>query len=186
MRIAISGASGTGKTTLAKAIAAHYGIPINPIGSRDVAVAMGFRNPYDVDAAGKRSEFQRELFHQKRQWELDHEHFVTDRSVYDNLTYTALHAPASVTELEISAYKIAATRYDMTFLLDYRHFQRLDDGVRIQNKGYHAIYHQLLRSFYPDHQRTPSFAVIHGDDPLARFAVARLYIQNSLPSEILP
>lgn len=53
MRVAICGASGTGKTTLAKAIAEEFGLPINPVGSRSVAKKMGFANPYDVDMASE-------------------------------------------------------------------------------------------------------------------------------------
>ena len=57
MRIAFCGASGTGKSTLAKWIVENAaelkldGIELNPVGSRSVAKAMGFSSPYDVDKA---------------------------------------------------------------------------------------------------------------------------------------
>ncbi len=51
IRVGFTGASGTGKTTLAKAIAECFGVPLNPVGSRSVAKSMGFDNPYDVDKA---------------------------------------------------------------------------------------------------------------------------------------
>lgn len=51
MRIAFAGSSGTGKTTLARFVSETYGLPINPVGSRSVAQAMGFSSPYDVDRA---------------------------------------------------------------------------------------------------------------------------------------
>lgn len=51
LRIAFCGASGTGKTTLAKAIQQKYGLELNPVGSRSVSKAMGFDSPYDVDKA---------------------------------------------------------------------------------------------------------------------------------------
>lgn len=49
MRIGFTGASGTGKTTLAKAISEKLCLPMNPVGSRSTAGSMGFDNPYDVD-----------------------------------------------------------------------------------------------------------------------------------------
>lgn len=51
IRIAFVGASGTGKTTVARALAARLDIPMNPVGSRSVAQEMGFESPYDVDNA---------------------------------------------------------------------------------------------------------------------------------------
>jgi hypothetical protein len=51
MRIAFVGASGTGKTTVAKVLAERLGLPFNPVGSRSTAKAMGFEGPYDVDKA---------------------------------------------------------------------------------------------------------------------------------------
>ena len=51
MRIAFCGASGTGKTTLAKWLAEELKYEMNPVGSRSTARRMGFNNPYDVDKA---------------------------------------------------------------------------------------------------------------------------------------
>lgn len=51
MRLAFCGASGTGKTTLARMWSRLTGDELNPVGSRSVAAEMGFRSPYDVDRA---------------------------------------------------------------------------------------------------------------------------------------
>lgn len=51
MRIAFCGASGTGKTTLAKYLADRVELPFNPVGSRSTAAELGFSSPYDVDKA---------------------------------------------------------------------------------------------------------------------------------------
>lgn len=51
MRIAFTGSSGTGKSTLSEHIAQVLGVPINPVGSRSTAKELGFENPYDVDRA---------------------------------------------------------------------------------------------------------------------------------------
>src|SRR5882724_92658 len=93
IRVAIAGASGTGKTTLAEAIADRYGLPINPVGARLIAASMNLSSPYDVDKLELRAEFQRKLFHGKRYWESQHHCFVTDRTIFDNLAYCLLHVP---------------------------------------------------------------------------------------------
>lgn len=147
MKIAIMGASGTGKTTLATAIASAYGIPLNPIGARSVALDMGFTNPYDVDAAGRRKEFQERLFDEKLIWEHHHDRFVTDRSYLDNLTYCALHMPGELPDDAVENYGAAMSCYDVVFCLWRADFQSLGDSVRQVSKTYHDIYERLLVSF---------------------------------------
>lgn len=148
MRIAIAGASGTGKTTLARAISEHFNIPINPVGARTVALEMGFENPYDVDAAGRRVEFQKKLFEAKRDWELSRDAFVTDRSYLDNLTYCALHMPAELDDDAIEVFSKAMDRYDIVLRLSISSFQNTADGIRKTSKTYHRLYEQLLDGFF--------------------------------------
>lgn len=56
-RIAFTGASGTGKSTLATWVADKLALPLNPVGARSVAKQLGFVNeagdpdPYQVDRA---------------------------------------------------------------------------------------------------------------------------------------
>ena len=153
MRIAIAGASGTGKTTLARAISEKYDLPVNPVGARSVALEMGFQKPYDVDAAGKRVEFQKRLFEAKRAWELEHEAFVTDRTYLDNLTYCSLHMAEHLEEDAIDAFASVMERYDLVFFLPLSVMQELGDGVRKTNLGYHQLYEFLLWR-YLDFART--------------------------------
>jgi len=151
MRIAIAGASGTGKTTLANAIAERYSLPINPVGARSVAKSMGFDNPYDVDKAGRRVEFQRRLFEQKRDWELANDRFVTDRTYLDNLTYCALHMADQLPDNAIEEYMEAMKRYEMVFVMQISEFQSLEDGVRKTSRTYHRLYEELLfRLIFPE------------------------------------
>jgi broad-specificity NMP kinase len=146
MRIAIAGASGTGKTTLARAISEKYQIPVNPVGARSVALEMGFDNPYDVDQAGRRVEFQKRLFESKRDWELAHEDFVTDRTYFDNLTYCTLHMAEHVEESALDVFSSAMRRYDLVFLLHVRNHQKLDLAVNLESRGYHRMYEFVLDS----------------------------------------
>ncbi len=146
MRIAIAGASGTGKSTLARAISEKYNLPINPVGARSVALEMGFDNPYDVDAAGKRVEFQKRLFESKRAWELAHDSFVTDRTYLDNLTYCALHMAEHLEEDQMEEFMKAMSRYDLVLRLPLDTFQDLSDPIRKQSAGYHRMYDLVLEA----------------------------------------
>src|SRR5271156_759782 len=111
-RIAFLGASGTGKTKLVKYLQAKLNLPVNPIGSRSIALEMGFTNPYDVDKHGLRNVFQRKLFASKSQWEAECDDFLTDRTAFDNLAYTLVHGGTETMKLEeLSAYIEAMKRY---------------------------------------------------------------------------
>lgn len=154
MKIAISGASGTGKTTLARALAEYYQIPLNPIGARDVARDMGFASPYEVDQAGKRVEFQERLFIAKRAWEIEHAGgFVTDRSYLDNLTYCALHMAEHVDQPMVQEFMKAMGKYDAVLILPCAVFIQLDDGIRITNPMYHVLYELMLQQLFAMEQR---------------------------------
>ncbi|HMG13781.1 MAG TPA: AAA family ATPase [Gemmatimonadaceae bacterium] len=144
MRIAIAGASGTGKTTLARAISKKYNIPLNPVGARSVALEMGFDNPYDVDKAGCRVKFQNRLFEAKRDWELAHDDFVTDRSYLDNLTYCALHMVDRLDDNALEVFSGSMRRYNFVVRLWKKDFQALDDGIRKTSGAYHDCYEAML------------------------------------------
>ncbi len=145
-RIAFTGASGTGKTTLAKYLAESLALEVNPIGSRSVAKAMGFDSPYDVDAAGKRSEFQRRLLEEKRAWENEHDSFVTDRTTIDNLAYTALHNVESIYEETIASVLDGFERYTHVFFCPIDSFcSPGDDPARVSSLAYHRIYEAQIQ-----------------------------------------
>src|SRR5262245_53754282 len=112
-RVAFIGASGTGKTSIISLLPHVKSLPSR---SREVAVLMGFKTPYEVDAAGKRSEFQERLLTDKIFTESVTDEFITDRSVVDVLTYYAIHDPISVREDLIQETKLALRRYTHVFL----------------------------------------------------------------------
>lgn len=145
MRIAIYGAAGTGKTTLAKMIEEELGVPFNPVGSRFVAASMGFDNPYDVDKAGKRAEFQRRLVAEKVAWEAAHESFVTDRTTFDNIAYTILHDVHAIDESLMAAAFEGFLKYDKVIFCPMRAFWALgDDPARMKSKVYHELYEAVV------------------------------------------
>jgi len=145
VRIAFAGASGTGKTTVAKRISDILGLPLNPVGSRTVARSMGFENPYDVDKAGKRAEFQKRLVTEKMAWETTREAFVSDRTTVDNLCYTVLHDISAVDEDLLSQVEVGMGRYTHVFFFSVNSFcDTSGDSHRIQERTYHDIYEIVL------------------------------------------
>ena len=149
MRIGFAGASGCGKSTLASWLAAELELPDNPVGSRSVAAAMGFASPYDVDAAGKRAEFQRRLLAEKLAWEAEHDAFVTDRTTFDNLAYTILHDARAVDEDQLRAAARGVRRLTYVFFCPLDAHQKTgDDPARVHDRAYHLVYEAVLRGLF--------------------------------------
>jgi hypothetical protein len=164
MRVAFCGASGTGKSTLAQFIVDDFEIPLNPIGSRSVAKAMGFDSPYDVDKAGKRTEFQRELIYQKVYWEQTHNDFVTDRTTLDNIVYTIFHEVSAITEEILDVALDGLLMYDVIFLCPMSSFFNLaNDPVRKSERTYHRLYETTLLGFLKRYHRGVFYVVDRHD-----------------------
>lgn len=145
-RIAFSGASGTGKTTLMNAVNETLGLPVNPVGSRSVAKDMGFESPYDVDKAGKREEFQRRLLKEKFEWERDHQKsgFITDRTAMDNIAYSALHAVDTLQSCDLALAVTNCKLYTHVFYLPWHWSCTSNDPSRREDPTYHMIFSHLL------------------------------------------
>lgn len=146
-RIAICGAAGTGKTRMITEINQIFNLEMNPVGSRSVAKSMGFDNPYDVDKAGRREEFQYLLMSDKVEWEKTKDDFITDRTTFDVLTYTALHDIRAVNRQFIDMAIRGFERYTHVFFFSKEEFFNLgDDPARMHSDVYHDIYEDMMIS----------------------------------------
>ncbi len=171
MRVAFCGASGTGKTTLTAYVAAKYRLPINPVGSRSVSLAMGFASPYDVDKAGKRAEFQRRLVSEKRGWEKDHMSFVTDRTTLDNLVYTMFHDIKAIDEELLETVLEGMTRYTHIIFCPVSAFCKPGvDSARVKDMTYHRLFDGALGGLIDNHVDRKAICVryLHEDTLEAR------------------
>ncbi len=157
-RIAFAGASGTGKTTLAKHAASALGLELQPSFARQVASEMGVASPYDVDALGRRGEFQRRVLDASLGWQLPRLNigFVSDRSVWDNHAYNCEHTSVD----EASALLMVLVRacnaagiqtqqlYTRVVICPMDSFFVLgDDPARKQDEAYHRRFEKLLVQF---------------------------------------
>ncbi len=167
-RIAFCGASGTGKTVLATWIQEVYRLPLNPVGSRSVAMEMGFSSAYESDAAGKRAEFQARLVRKKTEWEAAHESFVTDRTTLDNLAYSMLHNAQTIDEQTFRISCDGMSRYQFVIYCPVAIFINTgDDQARVSDPVYHRLYDAtvwgLLQRLRPPETRliTLPFPALH-------------------------
>jgi predicted ATPase len=177
LRIAFSGASGTGKTTLASHLAEALGIPLCPVGPRQVAAQMGYASPYDVDGAGRRAEFQRRLLDEKVAWEAAHASFVTDRSAIDLLAYFALHDVRSVTAEVFDRSTAALRRYTHVLYCPVAaHCAPAGDPQRVQEVEYHRICDAILSGLIGSYMPEPT-AVTFGALHMGDLAERRRYLE---------
>lgn len=158
MKVAFSGAAGTGKTTLAKEVSEKLGLHYVTVGSRSVAREMGYSSPYDVDKDGKRLEFQIRLLETKIKYENEKKHFVTDRTTLDQLAYTYIHLfecgyleqmPRDVVDGLYAKAISHMDTYDVVFFCGMSTFWNpVSDGIRRVSYNYHRMYETLLYGFY--------------------------------------
>jgi len=179
MRVALCGASGTGKSTLAAYITETWRLTLNPIGSRSVSKAMGFDSPYDVDKAGQRALFQRMLVNQKCEWEKLNEEFVTERTTLDNLAYTIMHDVKAIDEELLSQVIEGMKRYTHVIWLPVEAFCKLgEDPSRVHDMTYQRMYDVVLEGLLDRYCRTRLLALRASDKIFRQGAVSRFFLSN--------
>ncbi len=149
-RIAFCGASGPGKTFLTKRLAAALGLELQPSFPRAVAADMGFASPYDVDAAGRRDDFQKLVLARMIAWQQDHWQvgFVADRSVFDVLTYSHIHC-GERTYLECAdAVRLhPELRYTRLVVCPIASFFKLGGDHVAYQLGYERILRKMVEAY---------------------------------------
>ncbi len=93
MKIAITGTHGTGKTTLARALAAKTGLPLIVEQARVVAAEMGLTNCNQLLNSPERAKaFQERVLERQIAEQIKHpEGFIADRSTLDAIAYWKLY-----------------------------------------------------------------------------------------------
>ncbi len=151
LRIAFSGSAGTGKTTLAKAVAEHLGLPY---------IEEGFRKRVDQGLIlykmndAQRRDLMRDLWREQLEQELAAaEGFVSDRSSVDFAAFW-LHYALTDAESETAEFMAEmereTERTDRIVLCPWGVLPLVADGVRSTNPWLQLRYHALLAGM---HQR---------------------------------
>ena len=122
MKIAITGAMGVGKTTLANMLSQEIGIDILPEVARDM-----IQEGYTLDS-GATEEFERTMLYRQLGLELE-DKFIADRGIIDILAYCMILFKDNHSLLNEINNWLAEARYDIVFYLPIE-FPIENDGVR--------------------------------------------------------
>jgi len=134
MKIAIAGAHGVGKTTLAKALAKKLKINYIPDIVREEAVKKGF-------AINENTPPEVHLWLTLRQWELEKttpEDWIADKSLLDYLVYGELVLKESLFKRVVKRVVENNFKYDFVFYLPIE-FSMEKDGIRSANLKFQKI-----------------------------------------------
>jgi hypothetical protein len=156
-KILLSGASGTGKTTVAKYLSEKYDVPRmsfpGPNGEDWSAARytawtiIGKPRPYDVP---DRSQFQLKLIKVMGDWIDEHKDtgYVSDRGDADQWAYSCLHGPDELRD-NPAIFRDAISRSDQTLAVCYmsRFFHLGDDSARKEATAYHRATEALIECY---------------------------------------
>lgn len=151
-RIAFSGSAGTGKTTLARALAERLDVPYIEEGMRErVRAGLALYKMND----DQRRDLMRELWNEQREQELAaKEGFVSDRSAIDFAAFW-LHYALNDAEEETQAFfdfmLEESRRVERVFLCPWGVLSLEDDGVRSTNPWLQLRYQALLEGLHGMH-----------------------------------
>lgn len=147
-RIFITGASGTGKTTLARWISNRYSKPFISSSAKKVWPKFGIADHRDAIVKSYNSEefcwgYQSRIFVDRQNSISLHENFVTDRSPFDNFAYMMTQGGELMSnELTQKMAEALGSLFEPGDLVLFLRFNELtelkDDSYRLFNK--HAQY----------------------------------------------
>ena len=124
MRIGIIGAAGTGKTTLAKDLAAHLGATYIPDHVLTILREQGRDSWKGVSDPKQRRKIREDALRRRVSAEAEHESFVADKTVIDYLAYwlqnQSEHEEKHVNTAFVEACRAACKRYDRFVFLPFR------------------------------------------------------------------
>jgi adenylate kinase family enzyme len=147
-KIYITGASGTGKTTLAKWVEEEFDLPFISTSAKNLWPKYGFKNHSDaiiksITDLDVGQDYQHNLLEERMALLKDKSHFVTDRSPIDNYAYVLLQGGFQYCPDDLEYYAIRSSAG--LNLGDLVIFVRYSDDIILQNDG--------ARIVLPDYQR---------------------------------
>jgi len=150
LKIAIAGAHGVGKTTLAKKLAKILDLPLISEVAREVAWEYGFETTEQIQKANlfDRNLFQNAIYIQQIKTEMQHEYgFVSDRSILDCVAYCYLYGMPDyyVETLRKEALK-HSEEYAVIVYCPIPEVPVEDDGFRLVDKASQQFIDEAIRA----------------------------------------
>jgi len=149
MKIGFIGVGGTGKTTTIRQLG-DLGLPVLESVSRAVFKEWGWKEEDQRSAPPEMVwKFQKTIFDRKLLQEAGVEHFLSDRTLLDHLTYCFLRAGRAVPEgaaremLDLTRNNL--TTYDFLFFFPNGLFDPGDDGMRDRDYVYGVLADATMR-----------------------------------------
>lgn len=138
MRIAICGAHGVGKTTLANALAKELKLHLIEKVARRVAVGLGYASTKNIIAQDiiSREAFQHAVLERQllQEFFLYASGYVSDRSVIDIAAYTTWYSVPGWQGMQKSAIEYAQQNYDLLVYVPLGATLAKDDGFRLTDQ----------------------------------------------------
>ncbi len=157
MKIAFTGAGGTGKTTLAKYISQKWGIPYVGSVSREVMKEMGIESEMAQQNMHEDVllELQRGIYERRKTKLASLNSYVTDRCALDNYIYGLRRCGAALTEDVRAEWEKGAIEdlyaQDLVFHTPIGLFQTEADGVRVTDASHQHLMDAAMYGFLCKH-----------------------------------
>ncbi len=157
MKIAFTGAGGTGKTTLAKYIAEKWGIPYIGSVSREVMREMNIESEMAQEKMndGMLLELQRRIYERRKSKLVSLDSYVTDRCALDNYVYGLRRCGSALTEEVRAEWEKGAIddlyAQDLVFHTPIGLFETVADGVRVTDLSHQFLMDSAMYGFLCKH-----------------------------------
>jgi len=154
MRFAVSGSSGTGKSTLAEELSRILNVPRVGEGVREYLEAHNITHLRELTPQGT-MEMQNEIFMTKYVKEKSLREFVADRCTADNVAYALRWCARDVDPKEVHDYvnklrEHCREMYDLVFFLPWGSIPLEDDGIRSSKPLYQYEMSCLIKGILID------------------------------------
>lgn len=141
-RVFITGASGTGKTTLSRWIEREFGLPFVSTSAKQVWPKFGFSNHmqahrhscYDPRVG---NQYQHEVFKQRLMALEGRKSFVSDRSPFDNYAYYLMQIGYQNGEFANDVFRVMCE--DHLYIADALIFLRYPENIQLENDGFRIV-----------------------------------------------
>jgi hypothetical protein len=145
MKVAFSGAGGTGKSTIALWVAEQFGIPYVGSVGREAFKLMGIESEAAQEGMSEEKllELQWLIFKLLQEKRKVHKHFVTDRLILDNYVYGLRRCGGLIDAARQKEWEEMAVQdlysFDLVFYCPTGLFPVEGDGMRVAAQGYQTL-----------------------------------------------